>query len=238
MFFLASFLSNCSVPEKPQSTELTVEQACSSENPALQDYCHLQMAQCAFHIDGYTWRCEQIQSSGLREHCLQQISRPWLHPEGLAYPPDSDWNFRPPVTPLLVEPPPREPRAPRAEAPKTARQPSSSPSVMDLPAARAPQKVVTLDIRGEGHEARITTVIHGKKGQLNYCYERSLLKNPQIRGLAWFELPIRDGQAREAQVSGELPHELLDCFARKVRSWKFPADASTDISFSAVFTVN
>jgi hypothetical protein len=70
-------------------------------------------------------------------------------------------------------------------------------------------------------------------GQLAYCYERKLVRDPTLAGT--LEVEMSFGAVRGTDegrldvhgmdvVSGSLPLELLDCVRKKIRRWPLTLD--------------
>lgn len=75
-------------------------------------------------------------------------------------------------------------------------------------------------------------------GQLKYCYEQALKRDPQIAGRVEVRWTVGDG-GRVSGVSlgegGITDTDLRDCIARKVERWMFPASVEGDIAWPFVF---
>lgn len=87
----------------------------------------------------------------------------------------------------------------------------------------------TVDVSG-GDPAKIKAAIGKYTGQVKACYEQRLKSNPALNGrveLLWY---ITGGRVTSVEVLGNSTDdsELASCIARKVRTWRFPADLEAD----------
>ena len=82
----------------------------------------------------------------------------------------------------------------------------------------------TLEKTGLGKDA-IAEVIRRHQGEVRFCYEQGLLKNPKISGRVAVAFVIGSGGGvRRAQVANTTLHSQIveNCILRKLKSWKFP----------------
>ena len=87
------------------------------------------------------------------------------------------------------------------------------------------------DVGGaEGADA-IKAVLRSKSGQVKYCYEQRLKENPNISGRIAVEVSIAGGRVTSAVVVENSTGDsaLESCVTRKIRSWRFSAEAEGDI---------
>ncbi len=87
----------------------------------------------------------------------------------------------------------------------------------------------TVDVSG-GDPAKIKAAIGKYTGQVKACYEQRLKSNPSLGGrveLLWY---ITGGRVTSVEILGNTTDdsELASCIARKVRTWRFPADLEAD----------
>jgi hypothetical protein len=87
--------------------------------------------------------------------------------------------------------------------------------------------------------------VRSRNPQLQFCYEETRAKNPGLAGSATIGVLLAsDGPVTRVDVlrrswEGNGADQVEGCVIAKVRSWKFPADASAatrPYSFSTVFT--
>lgn len=87
--------------------------------------------------------------------------------------------------------------------------------------------------------------VRSRNPQLQFCYEETRAKNPGLAGSATIGVLLApDGSVTRIDVlrrswEGSGADQVEACVLAKVRSWKFPADASAatrPYSFSTVFT--
>jgi hypothetical protein len=87
--------------------------------------------------------------------------------------------------------------------------------------------------------------VRSRNAQLQFCYEETRAKNPGLAGSATIGVLLAsDGTVTRVDVlrrswEGNGADQVEGCVIAKVRSWKFPADASAatrPYSFSTVFT--
>ena len=86
-----------------------------------------------------------------------------------------------------------------------------------------------MDVSG-GDPAKIKAAIGKYTGQVKACYEQRLKSNPSLAGrveLLWY---INTGRVTSVEILGNSTDddELAKCIARKVRTWRFPADLEAD----------
>jgi len=88
-----------------------------------------------------------------------------------------------------------------------------------------------VDVAGaEGADA-IRSVLRSKSGQVKYCYEQRLKENPNLSGRIAVDVSITGGRVASAIIAENTTGdtELESCVTRKIRSWRFPADAEGDV---------
>jgi hypothetical protein len=90
------------------------------------------------------------------------------------------------------------------------------------PAPRRPQPVAVAP-------AALASVLHRSAPALQRCYERSLLRQPQLEGR--FRLKVQldaTGRVASTQVSGgdAVPSALTQCFSEVTARWQFPQSAA------------
>ncbi|MFT3713305.1 MAG: TonB family protein [Archangium sp.] len=81
-------------------------------------------------------------------------------------------------------------------------------------------------IVGEGLEKDIVKrIVARNRGQIRFCYERELSKNPSLRGkvVVQFEISASGNVPVSAVASSTVGDPEVDaCFAARVRTWQFP----------------
>jgi hypothetical protein len=112
-----------------------------------------------------------------------------------------------------------------------ARAKGGDASVGDGPATQVTGRISsgTVDTTA-GDPAKIKSAIGKYTGQVKACYEQRLKSNPSLAGrveLLWY---INSGRVTSVEVLGNSTDdsELANCIARKVRTWRFPADLEAD----------
>ncbi|WP_438008661.1 AgmX/PglI C-terminal domain-containing protein [Sorangium sp. So ce321] len=128
-----------------------------------------------------------------------------------------------PPPPVTVDVPSAPPAPPVAVSPAAA-----APSAAAAPGAQRTGDTSTPDgaaKRGRLTSAQVQQVVRAGFGQLRSCYERGLLKDPNLTGKVMIRFAIaRDGSVSEAGDAGsDLPdREVVGCVLKSVFSLKFP----------------
>ncbi|MEW5847307.1 MAG: AgmX/PglI C-terminal domain-containing protein, partial [Myxococcota bacterium] len=79
--------------------------------------------------------------------------------------------------------------------------------------------------QGELSREEISKVINQNMGQIQFCYEKELLKNPGLQGKVVFEWTIKqDGSVSVVRTKvGALPSPAAtNCMIDKIKGWQFP----------------
>lgn len=98
---------------------------------------------------------------------------------------------------------------------------------------RSPEKPRALRIY-TGHPSRygaldkeiIRRVINQHRAQVKYCYEKRLLKKPELEGrVKVFFVIAGTGNVKEARISSTTMNDVHveECIVRRVNTWRFPA---------------
>lgn len=85
-------------------------------------------------------------------------------------------------------------------------------------------KIGTPTISGPGSlpVAVVSRIATARRGQLRYCYQRVLAKNPTLAGKVTLELVVSpEGTVSQATATG-LTTEVHDCLAAGAMRWSFP----------------
>ncbi|MEL6350033.1 MAG: AgmX/PglI C-terminal domain-containing protein [Myxococcota bacterium] len=107
-------------------------------------------------------------------------------------------------------------------------------AVAAAPKPTAPKGNISLGgVSADGAEGAdgIKRVLRQKQGQVKYCYEQRLKENPNISGRIAVEVYIEGGRVMDVSVveNSTKDKALASCVTRKIRSWRFGADAEGDI---------
>ncbi len=80
--------------------------------------------------------------------------------------------------------------------------------------------------------------IEASKGHFQYCYERQLKRNPELRGRVTLDWSIDDGRVTRALVSSNSTKnaDLGDCLVDQMKRLKFGSGVTTDVGYSFVFS--
>ena len=96
------------------------------------------------------------------------------------------------------------------------------------------------DVGGaEGADA-IKSVLRSKSGQVKYCYEQRLKENPNLSGRIAVEVSIAAGRVTSAVIVENTTGDsaLESCVTRKIRGWRFPAEAEGDVYLPFALSAN
>jgi hypothetical protein len=86
-------------------------------------------------------------------------------------------------------------------------------------------KVGALSVSGELSSEVVRRVVQAHRGQLRYCYEREVLRNPGLRGklVTRVEIGPTGAVSRAEKVETTLANEPVEsCVLTRLRSWTFP----------------
>jgi len=97
--------------------------------------------------------------------------------------------------------------------------------------------------RGSGmlDKAAIAKVVNKNIGQVRYCYERTLLKAPNVRGkviLEWTIAPTGKVRSVSTSFSSVNADALTRCIMRKIKGWKFPKPKGGQVIVAYPFVFN
>ncbi|MCS6838941.1 MAG: AgmX/PglI C-terminal domain-containing protein [Bdellovibrionaceae bacterium] len=91
------------------------------------------------------------------------------------------------------------------------------------------------------NENQIRAVIEQNSGQVRYCYEQALLRNPELAGRVTINFIINaKGFVTEASVgfSNLNNHDVEQCIVDKLKMWRFPSpEGGVDVKVSYPFTL-
>lgn len=107
------------------------------------------------------------------------------------------------------------------------------------------RKASNRQIRSKGSgsldKAAIASVVGKNIGQVRYCYERTLLKSPNLRGkvvVQWTIAPTGKVRSASTQFSSVTSDDLTRCILGKIKSWKFPKPTGGQVIVSYPFIFN
>jgi len=90
-------------------------------------------------------------------------------------------------------------------------------------------------------KAAIAKVVGKNIGQVRYCYERTLLKSPNLRGkvvVQWTIAPSGKVRSASTQFSSVTSDSLTRCILGKIKKWKFPKPKGGQVIVSYPFIFN
>ena len=94
---------------------------------------------------------------------------------------------------------------------------------------------------GTMDKAAIAKVVSKNIGQVRYCYERTLLKSPNLRGkvvVQWTIAPTGRVRSASTQFSSVTSDSLTRCILGKIKKWKFPKPKGGQVIVSYPFIFN
>ncbi len=75
--------------------------------------------------------------------------------------------------------------------------------------------------------------VRNQKGQLRFCYEKSLRDNPSLEGTLLVGFDVSEGAALNVAVlrnsTGDL--DLAECFSQHIQGWRFSLDVELAVEF-------
>ncbi len=88
-----------------------------------------------------------------------------------------------------------------------------------------------------GDKGKVKNTVRRYSGQMKYCYEQQLKKNPDLQGRVEIGWSVFDGVVEGVWVvsNGTGDDALSKCMQNKLKRWKFDADIEGDMSWPFVF---
>lgn len=101
-----------------------------------------------------------------------------------------------------------------------------------MPAARqeAPVKTGSLTVDGGEAPGSVRMTVAKYMGQIKYCYQQALKRDPSVAGTVEATWTLADGRPDAVQVAG--PDTVAPCVASKIRRWQFPPDGEGEIRWT------
>ena len=102
----------------------------------------------------------------------------------------------------------------------------------------AASPLIAIDVPETRDKSMIQVVIRSNAGQVRYCYEKSLMKDPKLAGKAMVAFTISpEGTIDGVTSAGDtLPAEVHACIVERVKSWAFlPAKTETKVNYPFIF---
>jgi hypothetical protein len=80
-------------------------------------------------------------------------------------------------------------------------------------------------------------VLRGYRPQVAYCYERTLKRSPGVFGRIELKIRVEAGRATSVDILSDSTgaEELGACLVRRVKTWGFPGDLTTEFRYPFVF---
>ena len=74
-------------------------------------------------------------------------------------------------------------------------------------------------------------------GQLTWCYEQALRRDPSVAGRIDTRWMVEDGRVTRAEVVGNETGDdvFAECLLGKIRSWQFPPEVGGEIDYPFIF---
>lgn len=93
-----------------------------------------------------------------------------------------------------------------------------------------------LEIEPKTTSADFRSVLHEKQGQLVYCFESSLKRNPNLSGGLTMTMLVEEGVVETVSVVQNTfeSEDLTQCVSGKLHSWRFSSELSG--TFTLPFT--
>ena len=97
----------------------------------------------------------------------------------------------------------------------------------------------TADIIGAANDAGVRGVIQRYRGQIKYCYDAQLKKNPTLQGRVDIMFTIARGRVLTTSVLANSTGDaaLGDCIARKVQGWRFDSDEEAEVVYPFILAL-
>lgn len=91
-----------------------------------------------------------------------------------------------------------------------------------------------------GDAGKVKNTIRKYQGQMKYCYEQQLKKNPNLGGRVELGWAVYNKKVESVFVvnNNTGDNELADCMMGKLRRWEFEAGIEGDVSWPFIFSTN
>lgn len=105
------------------------------------------------------------------------------------------------------------------------------------PRVHVPVRMGTPELELDGDTTGVKRTVRRYLGQVKYCYEQALKRDPDVAGRIEVRWSVESGRAHDLQVvTNSTGHEeLANCVQSRVARWRFPNTVEGEVTWPFVF---